>query len=408
MAVAPTATPTPTSILPQNVRARARERVFVWAPAVCGFSFTMVATSRYLEEVKAQVMEEMDDKILEEAKWMRRRDAEIAEAHFRALERRDRAPPPRTENIHIRSLHSCKDVFKSDVLQHSDPAMRRTPAGPGEYDTRAKSMVRDAKRTSMVFASKARGGSFTEMVYAGQSPRAFPERPLTAEIDFITPNPEILDVVRPVVPSSHGLTWPTFEGRPEPTRDPGLEVLSEAHRRPEGSLLASVASSSRNYMATFSSAQERFAPAAKKEPGQMSTYSYLGTADGMSVREPKRLSSTFKLPVSGKTLSGSASTPALPGAGRRKGRHAEPYGGGDWVVPRAPPLPPRRRRGDKDGRGVAKSASTASLNMVPNWDATSSKGSLSFGSTGASRAGARSELLPEGLYSGTLQSLITY
>ena len=95
------------------------------------------------------------------------------------------------------------------------------------------------------------------------------ERPLTAEIDFITPNPEILDVVRPVVPSSHGLTWPTFEGRPEPTRDPGLEVLSEAHRRPEGSLLASVASSSRNYMATFSSAQERFAPAAKKEPGQI-------------------------------------------------------------------------------------------------------------------------------------------
>ena len=202
----------------------------------------------------------------------------------------------------------------------------------------------------MNFSTRTRADGWREFDWAGQSPRtttrgARVERPLTADIDFVSADDynTLLDVMQPAMPSSDGLTWPTYMPREPLPPEPGTEVLSEAHRRPEGSLAVSVATSSRNYVASFQSAQERLAPSRRLEHGQLGSYGYLGTADGMSVREPKRGSSAFR---SGTKLSGSKSTSSLPG--RTRSRHAEPYGGGDWVVPRVPP-PPRRRRPAKSG-----------------------------------------------------------
>ena len=332
---------------------------------------------------------------------------------------RDRSPrPARKEIIKVPTISSYRSAFKSDSPQHPDVASKRTETGPGSYDVYESEWLKDKFNKSSQFASKSRAGGYHEQDWAGQSPRTtsrggnlLSERPLTADLEFITEPAKMLFMTQPAMPNVHGLTWASAVERPPPPRAPGEEVLSDALYRPEGSLLAAVGASPLNYTASFNSSQQRLAPPRKLERGQLSTYDALvGT---MRVHDPKRASSTFK--SAGRTrppgLQASTSTPSFGGGRSTKvsQRQREPYGGGDWVVPRAPPLPPKRKVAkppSASASAVSLSTSASAASLVPgdtSWTVPKGKKS-SFGTRGG-RPGERFEVLPEGFGSQPLPTL---
>ena len=155
-----------------------------------------------------------------------------------------------------------------------------------------------------------------------------------------------------------------------------------------------MSASSINYSASFHSSQARLQPLRRLDQGQQSYYDYT-YKQGVSVHEPKRVSAAFRP---------SKSNPSLA---TRKNRHKEPFGGGDWVVPRVPPpkvFAPRKVFG-KPISGSNSTSSLASLHSDKSWREV--PGAMKF-AAGGGRVGARFETLPEGFMTGALPSLMTF
>jgi hypothetical protein len=166
--------------------------------------------------------------------------------------------------------------------------------------------------------------------------------------------------------------------------------------------VAAASVSSLNYTASFKGEQPRLlgtnaitlVPARQERGQQVDTaIDELGLLSSMRVLRPKMHGSSQAAIADGarvRPLGSSASTPGLFG-GRKYGRHSEPYGGGDWVVPRQPPRPPRppRRRKPADSTAGAggSMSSSASVGTLPG-----SRRTLDFGKIGGARVGERFEL----------------
>ena len=272
---------------------------------------------------------------------------------------REREPEPKVDaTIEVLRPYSGRDVFKSDSSQRYEEPLRTT-VGPLTYNTVNRGVQASTCDASSTFNSKTlTGGGVAANL-------------TTANVDFVTDHPRKHANTRASAPFSHGQKWPNAQpSLPKPV-DLGSEHLSDRHLRPEASINANTFVSERRLAHAFLSEQPRLAPLPRREPGQFQQEEGF-VLRSLQVFEPKRETSTFKKPVLNKSASGPSGS---FGSGRFLSKTAEaarePYGGGDWIVPR---LPPKRRRNLKKIpahilkdplSGPSLSASSSAANLVP-------------------------------------------
>lgn len=241
--------------------------------------------------------------------------------------------PPREFFLHSHTPE-VKGVFNSFSLQRPDLSKELATAkykgrilGPYSYEgaiqPRPWLTEKDIKQPSPTFASRRpRVGED----WAG----AF--RPPSAELDFLNEPPRRLSALQPAggmsaAPGAYGKKWPEAIEAPPPPRDLGLDVLSDAPYRPDGSIAEAAFSSGLNYTHSFRSSQPRLHPPPRLHEGQQQFLTIPpSVVDGIHVKDPKRISSTFRVGQSVRPMR----SKYLP----------EPFGGA-WTTP--PPLPKRKK-----------------------------------------------------------------
>ena len=163
-------------------------------------------------------------------------------------------------------------------------------------------------------------------------------------------------------PGAYGKKWPEAVEAPPPPREAGLDELSDALYRPDGSIAEAAKSSGLNYTHSFRSSQSRLHQPPKLAEGQQQFANIPPSAvDGIRVRNPRKISANFRI-----------SAPVRP---MRERYLPEPFGG-SWTTP--PPLEkpkkPKKKQASESGTGGLSGSSSmpslstsASGKLVPSW-----------------------------------------
>ena len=268
---------------------------------------------------------------------------------------------PREFHLQTR-VPEVKSVFNSFTLQRPDLSKELATnkyggrvLGPYSYEgaTQPRPWLteRDLKQPHSMFASRRpRIGED----WAG----AF--RPPSTDLDFLQEPPRRQSALQPpggfaAAPGAYGQSWPEAVEAPPPPRDHGLDLLSDALYRPDGSVVEAALASGLNYSHSFHSSQSRLHPTPTLCAGQQIFHTIPPEAtNSIHVRDAKRTSATFRV--------------AKPVRPHRSKYLPEPFGGA-WVTP--PPPPPRKpAKRKKAPASLGSSASLPTLSTsasVPQW-----------------------------------------
>jgi len=179
-----------------------------------------------------------------------------------------------------RTPRTFSSVFNSSVPQRPverGPARSYggRPLGPNSYVPNPPNWGHDPGRQMAAFSSK--------------TPLRKYDTPLTAQIDFLSHAGQLTSS-RFEAPGSRGNAWPDLPPPVAVNRDPGLDNFADALT---GSVASDVALSGRKY-SVFSSQQKRDLPLRAGTSPLLGPGVYDTALNEVNVRDPKRLSYTFK------------------------------------------------------------------------------------------------------------------
>lgn len=206
-------------------------------------------------------------------------------------------------------------------------------------------------------------------MFASRRPRIGPDwagafRPPSTDLGFLEEPPRRQSALQPpggfaAAPGAYGKSWPEAVDAPPPPRDEGLDLLSDALYRPDGSVVEAVLASGLNYTHSFRSSQSRLHPTPDLPLGQQVFHTIPAEAtDSIRVRDAKRISANFR-----------EAKPVRPHRGKYL---PEPFGGA-WVTPPPPKPKPKLPTRKKAAASLTSSASlptlstSASVPSVPQW-----------------------------------------
>ena len=133
--------------------------------------------------------------------------------------------------------------------------------------------------------------------FASKTQKMKEKPPVTAEVDYLTGNPDkLLDMQRQVPPGFYAYTWGNMEQRPVDKRDVKLDKVYDVNYGVKIDMQSQMEQSSRLYAASFNSQDRRFKQ--KKESHDMAPGSYdCSKAPGynaINIKDPKKPTYPFK------------------------------------------------------------------------------------------------------------------